>query len=81
MESILVIDSIDVKKYGIDDDADKEVDDGRPPISLSASSSSYENLYFGHTKKKRAQNMEKKSSIENDVMYDVCRIEAMSAHK
>ena len=44
MESILVIDSIDVKKYGIDDDADEEIDDGRPPISLSASSSLYKNL-------------------------------------
>ena len=52
MESILVIDLIDVKNYGIEDDADREIDDGRPSISSSASLSLYENLYFGHTKKK-----------------------------
>ena len=54
MESILVLDSIDVKKYGVEDDADNEIDDGRPSISLSAPSSFYEKKYGGHTKKKRA---------------------------
>ena len=60
MESILVLDSIEVKKYGIDDDANNDIDDGRPSISLSAPSSFYEKKYGGHTKKKRAQKMEKK---------------------
>ena len=51
MESILIIDSIDVKKYGVDDDADNEIDDGRPSISLSAPSSFYEKKRRTYEKK------------------------------
>ena len=54
IKSIININSIDVKIYGIDkNDTNKEIDDGRLSISLSVSSSLYENLYFGHTKKAR----------------------------
>ena len=75
METTKNVVSIDVRKYGIDGGADIEIGDLRPPISLSAPSSFYEKKYGGHTKKKRAQKDEKKSSIQNDViyrMYDIC---------
>ena len=41
MKSILIIDLIDVKADGIEDGANKEIDNGRPSISLLALSSLY----------------------------------------
>ena len=42
-------------------------------LRIPAPSSLYENFYFGLKNKKRAQEVGKKESIENDIMCDVRR--------
>ena len=64
MESILVIDLIDVKTYGMDNGADIEIDDRRLSISTSAPLSLYENLYFRHTKQKARVKIGKKIVLQ-----------------
>ena len=64
MESILVIDSINVKKYGKDNVADIEIDDGRLSVSISTTLSLYEKRYFKTKEKKLAREMGKKCSVE-----------------
>ena len=49
MESILVIDSINVKKYSQDNGNDIEIDDGRLSISISLPLDMYERRYFETT--------------------------------
>ena len=52
MESILVIDSLNVKKYGKENVIDIEIDDGRLSISISLPLDMYERRYFETTEKK-----------------------------
>ena len=53
MESTLVIDSINVKKFSLDNVVDIEIDDGRLSISISLPLDMYEMRYFKTTEKKR----------------------------
>ena len=71
METTKNVVSIDVRKYGIDGDADIEIGNLRSPISLSAPSSFYEKNTADIRKKSARKKMKKKSSIQNDVIYQI----------
>ena len=54
MESILVIDSLNVKKYGKENVIDIEIDDGRLSISISLPLDRYKRKYFETTVQKNS---------------------------
>ena len=72
MEPILVIDSINVKIYGKDNNVvDIEIDDGRLSISISLPLVRYEKRYFDTTGKKARAKDEKKIIFYEKIRHNM----------